>query len=180
MSFKDRLAHAWNAFVGNNQQKPMLQYAPDVSSGSGWAPSSLARGTPSFMADKNIIENIVSRMSIDVSLLDFTHARVDENDTYLGEIKSGLNDCMRVEANIDQTGRAFIQDLTLTILNDGVACVVPVDTTISPRQSGGYDIKIIADMLDALCPGLCDALTQDGATEVLSAWREASGIDAGE
>lgn len=141
MSFTDRLAHAWNAFVGNNQQKPMFQYAPDVSSGSGWAPSSLARGTPSFMADKNIIENIVSRMSIDVSLLDFTHARVDENDTYLGEIKSGLNECMRVEANIDQSGRAFIQDLTLTILNDGVACVVPVDTTINPRKSGGYDIQ---------------------------------------
>ena len=139
MRLSDRIAHAWNAFMGSKE--PVLgTFAPDVVSGSGWAPSSIARGTPSFMADKNIIENIITRMSMDVSALDFNHVRVDENGTYLEPIYSGFNECLSVEANIDQSSRLFIQDLVLTMLTEGVACVVPVDTTINPAKSGGYDI----------------------------------------
>lgn len=140
MGFADRLAHAWNAFTGAKDELQST-FAPDISSASGWAPSMTSRGPSSFLADRNMIENIITRMSVDVSSIDFIHARTDENEHFLDTIPSGLQECLSVEANIDQSSRVFMQDLVLTLLTEGVACVVPIDTTINPNVTGGFDIR---------------------------------------
>lgn len=141
MGLGERLAHAWNAFTG---AKADVQgtFAPEVSANSGWVPGvKQSVGPSAFMADRNMIENVITRMSIDVSSIDFVHAEIDDNEHFMGVKESGLQECLSVEANIDQSSRYFIQDLVLTMLTDGVACVVPVDTTINPNSSGGYDIR---------------------------------------
>ena len=138
MGLGSRLAHAWNAFTGS---KTEVTGVGGFSGSNGWEPATVRRTASSLIADKNIIENIITRMSIDVASIDFMHARTDENENFLDVIPSGLNECLTVEANIDQSARLFLQDIVLTLLTDGVACVVPVDTTINPQTSGGYDIK---------------------------------------
>ena len=141
MGLGERLAHAWNAFTG---AKADVQgtFAPEISAHSGWVPGVKQSAGPSaFMADRNMIENVITRMSIDVSSIDFVHAEIDDNEHFMGVKESGLQECLSVEANIDQSSRYFMQDLVLTMLTDGVACVVPVDTTINPNSSGGYDIR---------------------------------------
>ena len=138
MGLGSRLAHAWNAFTGSTTE---VTRVGGISGSNGWEPATVRRTPSSLIADKNIIENIITRMSVDVASIDFMHARTDENENFLDVIPSGLNECLTVEANIDQSARLFVQDITLTLLTDGVACVVPVDTTINPQTSGGYDIK---------------------------------------
>lgn len=145
MKFTERLAHAWNAFTS---PKRTTQNQTDVSYGSAGSrmitmSSPTRSSSPSAFANKNIVENVINRMAVDVSSMVFTHARVDENDNYLDRITSGLNDCLTVQANIDQSSRSFIQDVVLTMLDQGHACVVPVDTTINPNTGvpGSFDIK---------------------------------------
>ena len=138
MGLGSRLMHAWNAFTGAKGEPSGVG---GFTGSSGWEPAPGKRYASSLVADRNIIENIVTRMSIDVAGIDFMHARTDENGNYLDIIPSYLNECLTVEANIDQSARLFIQDVVLTMLTDGVACVVPVDTTINPQTSGGYDVK---------------------------------------
>lgn len=138
MGLGSRLAHAWNAFTGTTTE---VTSVGGLSTVTGWEPATVRRSSSSLIADKNIIENIITRMSVDVASIDFMHARTDENSNFLDIIPSGLNECLTVEANIDQSSRLFMQDIAGTLLTDGVACVVPVDTTINPQTSGGYDIK---------------------------------------
>lgn len=140
MGFTDRLAHAWNAFTSPQKS---TKNVVDVSSGSVALNNPSRLSGPSMFANKNIVENIINRMAVDVSSMQFLHARVDENENYLDEIPSGLNECLTVEANIDQSARSFMQDVVLTMLLQGHACVVPVDTTINPAtgQSGSFDIR---------------------------------------
>lgn len=141
MGLGERLAHAWNAFTGAKADARGT-FAPEISAHSGWVPGVKQSAGPSaFMADRNMIENVITRMSIDVSSIDFVHAEIDDNEHFMGVKESGLQECLSVEANIDQSSRYFMQDLVLTMLTDGVACVVPVDTTINPNSSGGYDIR---------------------------------------
>jgi hypothetical protein len=94
-----------------------------------------------FSNERSIISSIYTRIGIDVAAVPMFHVRTDDQDRYLETIESGLNDCLELEANIDQAARQFRQDIAMTILDEGVAAIVPVDTTISPEQSGGYDIK---------------------------------------
>lgn len=138
MGLGSRLAHAWNAFTGG---KTDVTGVGGFSGSNGWEPAPTKRTASSLIADRNIIENIITRMAVDVASIDFMHARTDENGHYVDVIPSGLNECLTIEANVDQSSRLFIQDIVLTMLTDGVACVVPVDTTINPQTSGGYDIK---------------------------------------
>ena len=134
-SFKDRLQHAWNAFFGRDRPS-QADYGP-----SGYYRpyrSQLLRG-----GDKSIVTSICNRIAIDVAAVSIQHVRVDENDRYLGPIEDGLNNCLTIEANKDQTGRAFIQNLVMSMFDDGCAAIVPVDTSIDPKISDSYDIKSI-------------------------------------
>ena len=135
MSIGQRLRHAWNAFTGRDQE---IIQSKDLGTSYAYRQDRipLRRGT-----QHSIIAPIYTRIAIDVSSIRIQHAKLDEADRYAGEVDSGLNYCLNTEANIDQTSRAFIQDLVETLCDEGVVAVVPVDTTVNPRLTGSYDIK---------------------------------------
>lgn len=137
MALGDRLKHAWNAF--SKQTNPVAPYAAGEYAGSGGRPD---RPRLFVANERSIISSIYTRLGIDVAAIDIRHARVDDEGRYMEEIDSGLNECLTVEANIDQGARQFRQDIAMTLFDQGVAAIVPVDTTHSPiKDGGGWDIK---------------------------------------
>ena len=133
-SFGDWLKHAWNAFFNKD---PTVVYR-DIGSSYATRPDRMrfTRGN-----ERSIVTSIYNRIAVDVASVDIRHIRIDENKRYLEEIESGLNNCLSTEANIDQTGRAFIQDVVMSMLDEGCVAIVPVDTTFNPTVSGSYDIQ---------------------------------------
>ena len=137
-----RLKHAWNAFT--NRDVDELRQRPYTGEG-GFATGRGRSDRPvlRYSTEKSIISSIYTRIGIDVAAVQMMHVRTDADKRYLEDIESGLNNCLTVEANLDQAARQFRQDVAMTLLDEGVAAVVPVDTTISPLESGGYDIKTL-------------------------------------
>lgn len=133
MSFGSRLKHAWNAFTGTDYTTYQ-----DVGPGYSSRPDRirLTRGN-----ERSIITSVYNRIALDVAALNVQHIRLDENGRFLSVIQDGLNTCLTVEANIDQTARAFIQDIVVSMLNEGCVAIVPVDTTYDPSVTGSYDIQ---------------------------------------
>lgn len=131
-----RLKHAWNAFVNlDNRRNPA-----DMGAMYGTRPD---RVRLMVSNERSIISSIYTRLSIDVASVAIRHVRMDDNQRYLEEIESGLNNCLTLEANIDQAARAFRQDIAMTLFDRGVAALVPVDTSINPETSGSFDIKTL-------------------------------------
>ena len=128
-----RFKHAWNAFFNRD---PTTQYH-DLGVGYSYRPD---RVRFSKHGEKTIINSIFNRIAMDVAANDIRHVRLDENGRYLETIESGLNNCLSLEANIDQTGRAFIQDVVMSMLDEGAVAVVPVDTDKNPEDTDSYDI----------------------------------------
>jgi len=133
--FGERIKHAWNAFT--RQDEPELTYYHGEAN-YGARPD---RVRLSVTNERSIIASIYTRLGIDVAAVAIKHVRLDENDRFLEEVKSGLNNCLTIEANLDQAARSFRQDLAMTLLDEGVVAIVPVDTTLNPNISGGYDIN---------------------------------------
>ena len=133
MGLRDRLQHAWNAFFNRD---PTSNYRTNEISYS-YRPDRprLSRGN-----ERSIVTAIYNRIALDVASIDIKHCKLDENGRYVKDMKSGLNECLTVEANMDQTARAFIQDIVISMLDEGVVAVVPVDTTFNPKNTGSYDI----------------------------------------
>lgn len=133
MGLRDRLQHAWNAFFNRD---PTSNYRTNEISYS-YRPDRprLSRGN-----ERSIVTAIYNRIALDVASIDIKHCKLDENGRYVKDMKSGLNECLTVEANMDQTARAFIQDIVISMLDEGVVAVVPVDTTLNPKNTGSYDI----------------------------------------
>jgi Phage portal protein len=139
------LKHAWNVF--SNQEQSKFSPWPVQSSNNGdynnygaaygSRPDRLRLRIPSA---RTIITSIYTRLSIDVASIDMRHVRTDNQKRYIEDIDSGLNNCLTVEANIDQAARAFRQDVAMTLFDRGVAALVPVDTSISPEKTGGFEI----------------------------------------
>lgn len=141
-SFRDRLAHAWNAF--RNKDPSYQAKTNDVFYNGGVVSSYRPdRRRPNFFfgADQTIAIAICNRIATDAASVVIHHCRLDETGGFIEEIPSGLNECLTVSANIDQTGRAFIQDLVMSMLDEGVIAAVPVDTSINPMLSNSYDIN---------------------------------------
>lgn len=136
-SFSERLQHAWNAFTNNRD--PTFNSDDFYGGISVHQPSYRPRRF--YRNDRFMITAIINRIAIDVASISIQHVRLDENNRVIETIYDGLNECLTVEANIDQTSRAFIQDLTTTILEEGVAVMVPVDTTLDPSKSNTFDIR---------------------------------------
>lgn len=134
MTIRDRLKHAWNAFVNLDRQDPF--YSSSVSYGQKPDRTRLR-----FANERSIISSIYNRIAMDVSELAIKHVRLDDKDRFDSVIKSGMNECFTVEANIDQAPRAFRQDIVLTLFDEGVSAIVPVDTTLNPRVTGSFDIQ---------------------------------------
>lgn len=135
MGLGDRLKHAWNAFFNKDPTNDFREYE---GYGSSYRPDRyrLSRGN-----DRTIINSIFTRISMDTAAIPIKHVRLDENDRYLETIESGLNNCLTLEANIDQTGRAFVQDIVISMLDEGCVAVVPTDTSTDPRNSNSYEIE---------------------------------------
>lgn len=128
-----RLKHAWNAFFN----KDPTDYFKNVGTGYTYRPDRprLTRGN-----ERSIVTSVYNRIALDASSVSIQHVRLDENNRFLSVIDSGLNSCLTVEANLDQTGRAFIQDIVMSMLDEGSVAIVPVDTTFNPEITGSYDI----------------------------------------
>lgn len=132
-----RLKHAWNAFTTEAQRTQGQQAYRDYGGSIG---NRQDRGRSYMSSERSIIASIYARLAIDIAQIELFHCRVDDERRFLEGIDSGLNNCLTVEANLDQAARAFRQDVALTVLEKGVAAIVPVDTSISPLSSGGYNI----------------------------------------
>jgi hypothetical protein len=138
MSFGGRIKHAWSAFTTLNepqQQNSSFEYG---GASYGGRPD---RVRLSFSNERSIVTSVYTRLGIDVAAVDIRHVRLDENGRYLSDVDSGLNTCLTLEANIDQAARALRQDAAMTLFDRGTIAIVPVDTTINPADSGGYDVK---------------------------------------
>lgn len=129
----DRLINAWNAF----RKLPTI-YNPLLGPGTGYRPD---RNYLSPRSERSMISAMYNRIAIDVAAVNIEHVRVDKEDHYEETISSGLNDCLKYSANIDQSGREFVMDIVLTMMDEGVAAVVPVDLDVSPVENNSYDIK---------------------------------------
>ena len=134
-TFGGRLRHAWNAFT--NDTKKNLNYT-DVGGSYGYRPDRVRLNVSN---ERSIISSVYTRIGIDVSSVDIRHVRLDQNGRYEAAIDSGLNNCLTLEANIDQSAEAFKRDMAMTLLDKGVIAIVPVETTLNPGTSSGYDIK---------------------------------------
>ena len=132
-SFTSRLKHAWNVFFN----KDPTDYYKNVGTSYTYRPDRprLTRGN-----ERSIVTSVYNRIGLDASSVSIQHVILDENNRFLSVIDSGLNSCLTVEANLDQTGRAFIQDIVMSMLDEGSVAIVPVDTTFNPEITGSYDI----------------------------------------
>lgn len=135
-SFLERLQHGWNAFLS---REPTEEYK-SIYEGYGFSyrpdRPRLTRGH-----ERSIVTAVYNRIAIDVAQVSIRHVRLDENERIKETVTSGLNYCLTTEANIDQTGRSFIQDIVMSMLDEGCVAVVPVDTNINPRNTDSYDIR---------------------------------------
>lgn len=131
MAFTDRLKHAWNAFVSNKD--------PTVITGGSYG---RRPDRPRFTRgnERTIVTSVYNRIALDVASVNVEHVRLDEQDRFLEMIDSGLNNCLTLEANIDQTSRAFLQDVVMSMMDEGCVAIVPTVTTTSPTNSNAYDV----------------------------------------
>lgn len=131
-----RFKHAWNAFRNNSSQS----YYRDVGIGYSYRPDRprLTRGN-----ERSIVTSVYNRIALDVAQIKIQHVRLDENERFLEVLDSCLNNCLSLEANIDQTGRSFIQDIVMSMFDEGCVAIVPVDTDDDPEDGlpGSFDIN---------------------------------------
>jgi hypothetical protein len=134
MGFLDRVQHAWNAFTNNRD--PTLNWK-DYGQSYYTRPDRVvfSRGN-----ERTIVTSIYNRIAMDVAAVTIRHIVVDDNGRFKEYVNSGLDKCLTIEANVDQTGRAFIQDVVMSMLDEGAVAIVPVDTTFDPTVTGSYDI----------------------------------------
>lgn len=137
MGFGAKLAHAWNAFSTSDENDFARSFNTGVSYGNV-RPDRLRLNVSN---ERSIVSSIYTTLAIDFASVAIRHVRLDDDDRYQEEIKSGLNNCLRLEANIDQGARAFRQDIAMSLFDVGVIGIVPVDTTFNPNMTGGYDIQ---------------------------------------
>lgn len=137
MPIVDRIKHAWNAFT-NSESRLNTDFNSGPITYGGRRPD---RARTFFGNERSIISSIYTRLGIDSASVDVRHVRLDDQDRYVNDVDSGLNNCLTVEANVDQAGRQFRQDVFMTMFDKGVVAIVPVDTTLDPSISGSYDIQ---------------------------------------
>lgn len=140
MRVRDRLAHAWNAFKANEKDR---NFAYDFTKSMGGITSSykMDRTPLRLGTERTILASIYNRIAIDVASIEIRHARVDANGRFLDEIKSGLNECLSVSANKDQTARAFLMDVVLSMFDEGTVAIAPIDTSLDITKTNSYDIQ---------------------------------------
>lgn len=136
VTFGSRLKNAWNAFLSRDPTDDFKMEYNDIGVGSYYRPD---RFRYSGRNERSIVTSIYNRIALDVAAIDIRHVRLDENDRYIKTIDSPLNNCLSLEANIDQTGRAFIQDVAASLMDEGCIAIVPTDTDRDPKE-GTFEI----------------------------------------
>ena len=133
MGFMDRIQRGWNAF---RNRDPTTEYR-DTGLGYAYRPDRVrfTRGN-----ERSIVTSVYNRIALDVAAINIQHVQLDDNNRFTNVVESGLNSCLNLEANIDQTGRAFVQDIVMSMFDEGCVAVVPVDTTQDPEITDSYDI----------------------------------------
>ena len=133
MGFMDRIQRSWNAF---RNRDPTTEYR-DTGLGYAYRPDRVrfTRGN-----ERSIVTSVYNRIALDVAAINIQHVQLDDNNRFTSVVESGLNSCLNLEANIDQTGRAFVQDIVMSMFDEGCVAVVPVDTTQDPEITDSYDI----------------------------------------
>ena len=134
--FFTRFQNAWNAFIGRDPTNRFL-YNENWSGGYSYRPD---RSRMNYGNERSIISSIYNRISVDCAAITIQHVKTDENNRYLETISSKLNNCLTLDANIDQTGRALMQDIVLSMFDEGCVAVVPTDTSVDPNRTDSYDI----------------------------------------
>lgn len=131
MGLKNRLQHAWNAFANK-----------DPTYVSSYGSYSYRPDRPRFSRgnERSIVTAVLNKISMDCAAINVEHVRLDDNNRFVEVLNTGLNKCLTLEANLDQTGRAFIQDAVMSLMDEGCIAIVPVETTLNPNISGGFDI----------------------------------------
>lgn len=134
MGLLDRFRHGWNAFINN--RSPTTYYREE-GHGYSYRPDRVrfSRGN-----ERSIVTAIFNRIAIDVASIDIRHVRLDDDKRFIEEMDTSLNECLSVEANIDQTGRAFMQDVVMSMFDEGSVAIVPTDTSNNPALTDSYDI----------------------------------------
>ena len=135
MGLITRIKHGWNAFVNNRDPTNLYR---DMGASYGYRPDRVrfSRGN-----ERTIVTAIYNKIAMDVASVDIRHVRLDEDDRFVENMNSGLDNCLSLEANIDQTARAFKQDIVMSMFDEGCVAIVPVDTTDDPTITGAYDIE---------------------------------------
>ena len=128
-----KLKNAWNAFFNRD---PTDEYI-NLGSSYSYRPD---RQRIMRYKDQSIVTSVYNRIAMDVAAINIQHSRLDKNDRFIEIIESGLNNCLTLEANVDQTGRAFLQDVAMSLMDEGVVALVPIDTSFNPNVTGSYDI----------------------------------------
>ena len=134
MGLVDRLKHSWNAFVNNRDP---TGYRQDYGESYYYRPDQVrfSRGN-----ERSIVTSVYNRIALDAAAINIQHCKLDDNGRYSETMASKLNSCLNLEANLDQTGRAFRQDIFMSLLDEGCIAIVPVETTLNPNVTGSYDI----------------------------------------
>lgn len=137
MKFTDRIKHGWNAFLNKD---PTYNYRDLGGPSYGYRPDRMrfTRGN-----ERSIVTSVYNRIALDAASIDIMHVQLDKDDRFESVRNSALNECLTRNANIDQTGRAFIQDVVMSMLDEGCVAIVPVDTTFNPDVTNSYDINTI-------------------------------------
>ena len=133
MGISDRLQHAWNAFMGRDPTQTYQNIG--VSNYVRPDRPRFTRGN-----ERSIVTSVYNRIALDVSAISIQHIRLDDNGRFKEQIDSPLNRCLTLSANTDQTGRAFVQDAVMSMLDEGCVAIVPIETNIDPKISDSYDI----------------------------------------
>lgn len=147
MAIVDRIKNAWNAFVANkdptSQQEQQYNYVDSYGGGYSYRPDRMrfTRGN-----EKSIVTSVLNRIALDAATVDIRHVRLDENNRFVEEMPSNLNECLSVDANVDQTGRALLQDIVQSMLDEGCVAIVPIYCDNNPRKSESigdvYELRV--------------------------------------
>lgn len=142
VSIGSRIKHAWNAFLNRDP----TGFYRDIGVGYSYRPDRprLTRGN-----ERSIVTSVYNRIALDCASINIQHVRLDDSERFLEKISSGLNDCLNLSANIDQTGRAFLQDVVLSMLDEGCVAIIPVDTDDDPDTTGSYKIESMQNREDS-------------------------------
>lgn len=135
MGFLQRIKRGWNAF--NNNRDPTYRFGTDLGMSSTYRPdrSRFTRGN-----ERTLVTSIYNKIALDVASIDIKHVRLDDDGRYVEDIHSDLNNCLTLEANTDQTAKAFIQDVVQSMFDEGAVAIVPIDTDYDPTENDSYKI----------------------------------------